>query len=581
MITAPWQSIWAVDFEFAGKDGDTPRPLCVVAHDLLSGRWTRQWLDGESAPGCPYGTGPDDLFIAYYASAEIGCHLALGWPIPQRIIDLCAEFKRATSGLELTAGKGLIGALLYHGITGNVAAQEKAEMQALAAGGGPYTDAQRRALLDYCESDVQALRRLWPAMAADIDMPRALIRGRYMAALAQVERNGIPIDTAALNALRGGWDMLKPQLISEVDGQYGIYDGERFSQERFSRYLAAQKIAWPRTPSGQLSLADDTFKDQAKLYPCLQPLRELRNTVSRLKLFDLAVGDDGRNRTMLSAFASKTGRNQPSNTKFIFGPATWVRHLIRPEPGRALAYIDYGQQEFAAAAALSGDAAMLEAYNSGDPYLTFARMAGAVPADATKHTHGKERDRFKRCALAVQYGMGAETLAASLGLPPAYGRDLLQQHKRTFPRFWQWVNDVASTAAARRKLVAAFGWQINVSPATKATTLQNWPCQAAGAEMLRLAVIGAVEHGIKVCAPVHDALLIEAADHDIDAAVELTQHIMGQASRAVLHGTTVQTDAKIIRHPDRYEEERGAVIWQKLHALLPDLSSAGTATCAA
>jgi DNA polymerase I-like protein with 3'-5' exonuclease and polymerase domains len=224
---------------------------------------------------------------------------------------------------------------------------------------------------------------------------------------------------------------------------------------------------------------------------------------------------------------------------------------------------------------------MLEAYHSGDPYLTFARMAGAVPADATKHTHGKERDRFKRCALAVQYGMGAETLAASLGLPPAYGRDLLKQHKRTFPRFWQWVNDVASTAAARRKLVAAFGWQINVSPATKATTLQNWPCQAAGAEMLRLAVIGAVEHGIKVCAPVHDALLIEAADHDIDAAVELTQDIMGKASRAVLHGTTVQTDAKIIRYPDRYEEDRGAVIWHKLQSLLPDLSLTGTPTCPA
>jgi hypothetical protein len=43
----------------------------------------------------------------------------------------------------------------------------------------------------------------------------------------------------------------------------------------------------------------------------------------------------------------------------------------------------------------------------------------------------------------------------------------------------------------------------------------------------------------------------------------------------------VQTDAKIIRYPDRYEEDRGAVIWQKLHALLPDLTSAGTATCAA
>jgi hypothetical protein len=416
-------------------------------------------------------------------------------------------------------------------------------------------------------------------MAAAIDTPRALIRGRYMAALAAVERHGTPIDTAALAALRENWHRIKPQLISRVDGDYGVYEGETFSQARFEAYLAARGIQWPHTATGRLEMADTTFKDQAKLHPCLQALRELRATVSRLKLFDLAVGPDGRNRTLLSAFGSKTGRNQPSNTRFIFGPATWVRHLIKPEPGRALAYIDYSQQEFAAAAALSGDQAMLEAYYSGDPYLTFARMAGAVPADATKHTHGKERERFKRCALAVQYGMGAEALAASLGLSAAYGRDLLKQHKRTFPRFWQWVNDVASTAAARRKLVAAFGWQINVVSTTKATTLQNWPCQAAGAEMLRLAVIGAVEEGIGVCAPVHDALLIEAATDEIDVAVHRTQDLMAKASRAVLHGTTVQTDAKIIRHPGHYVEERGGAIWQQLQNLVPDLSSSGTPTC--
>lgn len=581
MTAAHWRSIWAVDFEFGAAEGERPRPLCVVAHDLVSGRRLRQWLEGRQPGACPYGSGPDDLFIAYYASAEIGCHLELGWPIPQRIIDLCAEFKCHTSGLELPHGRNLLGAMLYHGLSGTVTAQEKKEMRQLALRGGPYTEAEKQALLEYCESDVVSVSRLWLAMAAAIDTPRALIRGRYMAALAAVERHGTPIDTAALAALRENWHRIKPQLISRVDGDYGVYEGETFSQARFEAYLAARGIHWPRTPTGRLEMTDTTFKDQAKLHPCLQALRELRATVSRLKLFDLAVGPDGRNRTLLSAFGSKTGRNQPSNTRFIFGPATWVRHLIKPEPGRALAYIDYSQQEFAAAAALSGDQAMLEAYCSGDPYLTFARMAGAVPADATKHTHGKERERFKRCALAVQYGMGAEALAASLGLSTAYGRDLLTQHKRTFPRFWQWVNDVASTAAARRKLVAAFGWQINVVSTTKATTLQNWPCQAAGAEMLRLAVIAAVEEGIGVCAPVHDALLIEAATDEIDVAVHRTQDLMAKSSRAVLHGTTVQTDAKIIRHPGRYEEERGAVIWQKLHALLPDLSSTGTATCAA
>ena len=574
-----WKAIWAVDFEFAVTDGDLPRPLCVVAHDLTSGRRIRQWLQDTSAPVCPYGTGPDEVFLAYYVSAEIGCHLALGWPIPARIIDLCAEFKHHTSGLDLPHGRGLTAAMMFYGLRGSIDADEKKTMQQLAAAGGTFDEAGQREMLNYCESDVIALGRLWPAMRATIDTPRALIRGRYMASLAQVERNGIPMDADALNALRANWEAVKPKLISEVNGAYGVYDDDRFNMARFDAYLAARKIAWPRTATGKLEMREGTFRDQAKLHPELQELHELRTTVSRLKLFDLAVGPDGRNRTLLGAFGSKTGRNQPSNTKYIFGPATWVRHLIKPPPGRAVAYIDYEQQEFAAAAALSGDAAMLEAYNSSDPYLAFARMAGAVPPEATKQSHALERDRFKRCALAVQYGMGAESLAASIGMPTAYGRDLLKQHRRTFPTFWKWVDDVAATAAARREIRAPFGWKLNVTANTKATTLQNWPCQAAGAEMLRLAIIGTVERGICVCAPVHDALLIEAAEEDIEEHVRLTCEIMAQASRAVLSGTTVRTDAKIIRYPDRYHEGRGAAIWQRLQGLIPELAQKVTPTC--
>jgi hypothetical protein len=72
-----------------------------------------------------------------------------------------------------------------------------------------------------------------------------------------------------------------------------------------------------------------------------------------MRLFaDLAVGHDGRNRCLLSAFRSLTGRNQPSNARFIFGPSCWLRGLIRPEPGRAIAYVDWSQQEFGVAAAL-------------------------------------------------------------------------------------------------------------------------------------------------------------------------------------------------------------------------------------
>jgi hypothetical protein len=89
--------------------------------------------------------------------------------------------------------------------------------------GGPYVSEERVALLDYCQSDVDALARLLPAMLPLIDAPRALLRGRYMAAAARMERTGIPVDADALFQLRENWGRIKGQLIAAVDAQYGVY----------------------------------------------------------------------------------------------------------------------------------------------------------------------------------------------------------------------------------------------------------------------------------------------------------------------------------------------------------------------
>src|SRR5262249_34970678 len=154
------------------------------------------------------------------------------------------------------------------------------------------------------------------------------------------------------------------RLVERIDKDYGVYDGRTFKSDRWAAWLAAHDIPWPVLPSGKLALDDDTFREMARSYPAVAPIRELRTTLAQLRLNELAVGSDGRNRCMLSAFGSRTGRNQPSNSKFIFGPATWLRSLIRPEPGMAVAYIDWSQQELAIAAALSGDQKMQDAYQS-------------------------------------------------------------------------------------------------------------------------------------------------------------------------------------------------------------------------
>ncbi len=104
----PYREIWAVDFEFIAKGGNRPAPVCMVAKDLRSGRELRLWQDAlQRHSKLPFDVGPDVLFVAYYASAELGCFLALNWPMPARILDLYTEFRAITNGLPLPSGRGL------------------------------------------------------------------------------------------------------------------------------------------------------------------------------------------------------------------------------------------------------------------------------------------------------------------------------------------------------------------------------------------------------------------------------------------------------------------------------------------
>lgn len=557
-----------VDFEFHCPDGERPEPICMVARELGSGRVHRIWQDDlrrMQAP--PFPIGPDSLVVAFYASAEVGCFLALGWPPPVHLLDLFAEFRCRTNGLDVPCGNGLLGALVCFGEdAGGV--REKTEMRELAIRGGPWTVDEQRALLDYCQGDVDALGRLLARMNPALDTPRAILRGRYMVAAARIERNGIPVDTDLFGRLRGEWETLKLELVTRLDRAYGVFEGATFKSQQWQQWLERNNIPWPRLPTGSLALDQDTFRQMARAHPAVAPIHELRYALSQLRLTDLAVGRDGRNRTMLSAFRARTGRNQPSNSKFLFGPSVWLRGLIRSATGHGLAYIDWSQQEFGIAAALSGDPAMIQAYGSGDPYLAFAQQAGAAPPDATKKSHGPVRECFKQCILGVQYAMGAETLAYRMGCSPAYARELLRQHQHTYSRFWRWSDAAVDVAMLRGQLSTVFGWTLHTSGSTNPRSLRNFPMQANGAEMLRLACCLATERGICVCAPVHDAVLIEAPLEDLDLAVVQTQECMAEASRIVLGGLELRSDALLMRHPDRYLDPRGEKMWREVMMIL-------------
>jgi DNA polymerase I len=271
----------------------------------------------------------------------------------------------------------------------------------------------------------------------------------------------------------------------------------------------------------------------------------------------------------LSAFRSRTSRNQPSSSKFIFGPSVWIRGLITPPPGHALVYIDWCQQEFGIAGALSGDHVMQDAYASGEPYMAFARQAGAIPQDGTKATHGHVRELYKICALAVQYGMTEWGLSQRIGGPPIITANLLREHHQVFRRFWQWSDSVVDSAILTGKLATVFGWTLRVTAEDfNALSLRNFPMQANGAEMLRLACCLATERGVEVCAPVHDALLICARFDRLDDAIITTRAAMAEASRIVLNGFELRTDFKVTPWPRRYMDPRGERMWETVNEII-------------
>src|SRR5262249_47879479 len=146
-------------------------------------------------------------------------------------------------------GYSLLGALAAHGLA-SMTKEEKQEARGLVMRGGPWSNTERREILDYCLSDALALAPLLERMLPRIlhdprGLGRALLRGRFMIAVAHMHAYGIPIDVEWLDRLRSNWASIRLDLIDSVDSQYHVYEEGSFKAGRFAEYLENQRIPWP------------------------------------------------------------------------------------------------------------------------------------------------------------------------------------------------------------------------------------------------------------------------------------------------------------------------------------------------
>jgi hypothetical protein len=388
---------WVVDTEYRSF-GNFPQARCLCALDILSGERREVWLaDADTSP-CPFDMAVDELFLFFAADADISIWIAQGWTVPRHVIDVRVEFIRIWNGdrpltqftsgnLEIAAEKegkadkkrrkkpglySLARICRYFRIP-FISDEEKGDWRDLAMRAGRrFSNAERTGLTGYCHFDTKSTAELglpiW--VVAELSdrktFNQALIRGFYMTAAAWVRHVGLPINLPVYRRLSSNARRLRAAYIDAQERRpsnecIDVYEDGHFNFERLSRFLARHGLlgTWPRTPSGRLAVSGKVLGAIAEEHTIIADLFQVRATVDLLegigssfnaageieededKAKGLQICPDGRSRAALMCFGTKTSRNAPKGSKFVGTCPAWMWSLVRPEPGRAIAILDY------------------------------------------------------------------------------------------------------------------------------------------------------------------------------------------------------------------------------------------------
>lgn len=465
-----------------------------------------------------------------------------------------------------TKAKSNLAAGIYGLLKETIDTEHKDFIRNICIKGSPsQVTESRNKIMEYCSSDIVYLTRGLVKVNEELaeyftyrsykpSTDEMLFRGKSAARTALIQAYGYPLDLEATRKFADSVKDILKELAEDINDQLEvpIFKWKK-REDRYGMHLAPikewianseYKDKWMRTaptktkPNGDYSLKLDAWEQHfsfrheykrgflpAQVLRYLKTRRSLNgflpkseNAKNKETIFD-SIGSDGRCRAYLNPYGSQSARFQPKATSFIPLKAAWMRSLILPRPGRAIASIDYGSQEFLISAYLSNDKNMIEAYRSGDVYLYFAKLSGAVPWDGKKEDYKELRNLFKATTLGISYSMGPGALAKKLTMDTGKevgvkeAQELISKFEKAFPDYANFVDDVRYTYEMENYWHLADGW-IMFGDNDNKRSVSNLPVQGMGSCILRKAIELCQEEGLNVIYPLHDALYIEYNSSD-------------------------------------------------------------------
>ncbi len=423
----------------------------------------------------------------------------------------------------------------------------------------------------YAADDAEVTMRLVPPLKKELETAQATkllidIEMPLVSILADMEEAGIAVDLAFFQQMSGE---LQKRLL-EIEAEVYLAAGHRFnlnSTQQLSKVLfEGLKLPSPdrgkKTTSGHFSTSADVLENMRGEHPIVDLILENRE-LSKLKStyvdsLPLQVNPTtGRIHTSYNQTGAVTGRiassepnlqNIPTRTEI----GKRVREGFIAAPGCVLLSVDYSQIELRIAAHMSKDEAMLQAFRDGEDI--HAATAAAIYGIPLEKVTKEQRRHAKAINFGLIYGMSAFGLSQSAEMTLGEAENFVKAYFKQFPGVKVFLDNLRKVAATqgyvetllgRRRYFPGLAAQTNINLRNREEREAiNAPIQGTAADIIKLAMLK-IPSGLqaaklkgKMILQVHDELVFECPESELDQTIRVVQHEMESAFALAIPLTT-------------------------------------------
>ena len=374
-------------------------------------------------------------------------------------------------------------------------------------------DLEPKEIVDYACEDADVTLRLYPILKEEMEKYEVTsvfthIEMPLLPVLARMERNGVRLDTAALEETGRNFTERMQQLetdIYELAGhEFTITSPKQVGAVLFDELQISAKVK--KTKTGQYSTSEEVLESLRDKHPIVEKILQHRALKKLLSTYVEALPklihpETGHIHTSFNQAVTATGRLSSSNPNLQNIPVRGedgreIRRAFVPEEGEVFFSADYSQIELRIMAHLSEDEHMVADFNSG--LDIHAATAARIFHKPIEEVDRDERRKAKTANFGIIYGISAFGLSERMGVSRGEAKELIENYFATYPKVREYMNESIERAKQTGYITTQFGRRryladINAGNATVRGYAErnavNAPIQGTAADIIKLAMV--------------------------------------------------------------------------------------------